>query len=75
MGYVKRQIVFNTENTHQRELYEWVSAQSGGNFSGFVRTVLFAFKSGGGGTREVQTFSPAFVAQEDSDRSAMGDII
>lgn len=36
-------IVFNMENPHQRELYEWCMEQTT-NFSGWGKDVLFTYK-------------------------------
>ncbi|NOU98413.1 hypothetical protein [Paenibacillus planticolens] len=44
---VRKPIAFNVDDAHQRELLEWVASRSN-NFSGFVKDVLFAFKSGVG---------------------------
>lgn len=73
MGYVKRQVVFNEDNRQQRELYEWVIAQGGGeNFSGFVRTVLFAYKNGGGAVKRSDI--PEVYTFVDDEQAAMNDI-
>lgn len=42
MSFARKAISFNIENNHQRDLFEWVIAQSGQNFSGFVKSVLYA---------------------------------
>ncbi|MGU3469876.1 hypothetical protein ACLBWT_01765 [Paenibacillus sp. D51F] len=76
MSYVKRQIVFNTENRHQRELDAWLTEQSAGNISGFVKAVLFAFKSGGHGIPVVGTTQiSAITAPAFLDGDAMADIL
>lgn len=50
-------IVFNMENPHQKDLYDWCQGQTT-NFSGFVREILFAYRSAGappkGPTQEKQ---------------------
>lgn len=45
MKYVRKAVNFNVENAHQRELYEWAMARSNGNFSGFIKAVLYAHKN------------------------------
>ncbi|WP_164762991.1 hypothetical protein [Paenibacillus humicus] len=45
MSFVNKPVSFNLANAHQRELYEWVAAKSAGNFSGYVKALLFAAMS------------------------------
>lgn len=40
--YVRKAICFNVSNVHQRELLEWLMEQSGENFSGCVKTILYS---------------------------------
>ncbi|GGF88678.1 hypothetical protein GCM10010916_02470 [Paenibacillus abyssi] len=40
--FVRKPVVFNVENEHQRELYERVMRKCKGNFSGYIKTVLYA---------------------------------
>jgi hypothetical protein len=66
---VRKPIAFNVDDAHQRELLEWVASRSN-NFSGFVKDVLFAFKSGGGlpqatTATEVVTAPPKFARISD----------
>lgn len=43
--FVRKAVSFNVNNAHQRDLYEWAMARSNGNFSAFVKSVLYAHKS------------------------------
>lgn len=43
--YVRKAVSFNINNAHQRELLDWAMARSNGNFSAFVKSVLYAHKS------------------------------
>ena len=40
--FKRRAVNFNVENEHQRTIYEWVTRKSPNNFSGFVKSVLYA---------------------------------
>ncbi|MCT2195209.1 hypothetical protein M3G15_08650 [Paenibacillus sp. p3-SID1389] len=40
--FVRRGVNFNVENEHQWKLVEWVTRKSPRNFSGFVKSVLYA---------------------------------
>ncbi|MNW54538.1 hypothetical protein D3C74_321430 [compost metagenome] len=40
--FVRRGVNFNVENEHQRKLVEWITRKSPKNFSGFVKSVLYA---------------------------------
>lgn len=43
--FVRRGVNFNVENEHQRKLVEWITRKSPKNFSGFVKSVLYAAMS------------------------------
>jgi hypothetical protein len=69
---VRKLVVFNVEDAHQRELLEWANASST-NFSGFVKSVLFAHKSAGGRTNSAEAFAaPALI---DPDYGNIADIL
>lgn len=78
MSFARKAVSFNIENNHQRDLFEWVIAQSGKNFSGFVKSVLYAHmvagKGGGSPTyrQEVSGFSASETVED--DKEAMNDI-
>lgn len=40
--FVRKGVNFNVDNAHQNELLAWVMAESANNFSGYVKTVLYA---------------------------------
>jgi hypothetical protein len=70
---MKRQpIVFNLDNPHQRELYEWVNGQTT-NFSGFVRDVLFAYRN----NRQPTTISEGYRVRTEggNDTEYMNDLL
>jgi hypothetical protein len=65
-NFKRMHIVFNLDNPHQRELFEWCMSQST-NFSGFARSVLFAYKE--------RTPSAPVVTHSSDDSSAMADLL
>lgn len=65
-NFKRMHIVFNLDNPHQKELFDWCMAQST-NFSGFARSVLFAYK-------ERTPSSPVVISTSD-DSSAMADLL
>ncbi len=67
MNYKRSMVVFNLDNPHQKELYEWCISQST-NFSGFVKSVLFAHKHN---YRDKVDYSPP----KEDDSSAMVDLL
>lgn len=40
--FVRKGVNFNVDNAHQNELLAWVMTESANNFSGYVKTVLYA---------------------------------
>lgn len=42
----RRPVAFNMDNALEKGLSEWCDQQSPNNFSGFVKMVLFAYRSG-----------------------------
>ena len=78
MSFARKAISFNIENNHQRDLFEWVIAQSGKNFSGFVKSVLYAHMVAGKGgvsttySQDVSNFRAS--EKEENDAEAMNDI-
>jgi len=47
----RKQIAFNMDDAHQRDLHDWVMSKTT-NFSGFVKSVLFAQMAGTSGVAE-----------------------
>jgi hypothetical protein len=68
-GYIRKSIIFNMDDAHQRRLYEWCTEQSG-NFSGFVKDVLLVHKSGA----RVNTTPEPVVAPVKNNEAGIGDI-
>ena len=69
-NFIRKAVSFNLENVHQRDLYDWVSEQSKGNFSGYVKSVLYAHKM----SRSLG--APAVIpTYAEDDLSAMNDIL
>jgi hypothetical protein len=65
-NYKRMHIVFNLDNPHQKELYEWCMNQST-NFSGFARSIIFAYKE--------RTLPTPTVTYTSDDSSAMVDLL
>lgn len=40
--YVRKGVNFNVDNEHQRKILEWAARKGRDNFSGFVKTILYA---------------------------------
>ncbi|KRE35659.1 hypothetical protein [Paenibacillus sp. Soil522] len=79
MNFTRKAISFNIENNHQRDLFEWVIAQSGKNFSGYVKSVLYAHMVAGKGgvsstacNQETSVFRVSEKVSDDTE--AMNDI-
>lgn len=70
---IRKPIAFNVDDAHQRELLEWVASRSN-NFSGFVKDVLFAFKSGGV-LPQVSAVTAVEVPQVTPKFASIGDIL
>lgn len=71
-NYIRKGVNFNVDNTHQRELFAWVSAESENNFSGYVKAVLYAAmvsKKAGSTTHPTRQISNETV-NDSSDSSA-----
>ncbi|CAM2950169.1 hypothetical protein PASE110613_09015 [Paenibacillus sediminis] len=71
-NFVRKAVSFNVDNAHQRELYEWVTLQSVGNFSGYVKTVLYAAMTAKISGAPMATH---VIASGDDDSDAMNDIL
>lgn len=39
--YVRKGVNFNVDSEYQRKLLEWITRKSNGNFSGFIKTVMY----------------------------------
>jgi hypothetical protein len=78
MSFARKAISFNIENNHQRDLFEWVIAQSGKNFSGFVKSVLYAHMvAGKGGVSTTYNQEISYLRASEkkgNDTEAMNDI-
>lgn len=75
MADLKRKlVVFNEDDEHQRELLEWCATQTS-NFSGFVKHVLFAYKSGLTFSRNSNEFVPEFIQPATDKYSNIDDIL
>lgn len=77
--FCQEAVSFNLVNNHQRELLEWITVQSGKNFSGFVKSVLYAHMKGASGGESATPSSEVMDWVVDSgsvgDEDAMKDIL
>lgn len=74
MRYVRKAVSFNVDNAHQRELLEWLTLQSG-NFSGYVKTVLYAHMTNGNVNNRQAPTNLTVEITYDGDADAMNDIL
>ncbi|WP_144852304.1 hypothetical protein [Paenibacillus cremeus] len=74
MKLTRKQILFNEDDAHQRELLEWVATQTT-NFSGYVKDVLFAVRSGGFTAGRTAVFAlPTTAVTQTDDGAGISDI-